>query len=64
MTIGDFVLYDGRRYRLRGIDPMSVTERHAELEELESSERLRVPFDAVEVVDEQPPPTFRENGLS
>jgi hypothetical protein len=51
MAIGDLVLYQGRRYRLLGIDPMSVSERRAELEDLESDERVRVPFEEVEPVD-------------
>jgi hypothetical protein len=51
MAIGDHVLYLGRRYRLRGIDPMSVSERQAELEDLETGERVRVPLDEVEEVE-------------
>jgi|RhiMetdeSRZDD1v2_1073273.scaffolds.fasta_scaffold373908_4 hypothetical protein len=51
MAIGDHVLYHGRRYRLRGIDPMSVSERQAELEDLETGERVRVPLDEVEEVE-------------
>lgn len=55
MAIGDHVLYQGRRYRLRGIDPMSVSDRQAELEDLESGERVRVPLDEVEPIEPQPP---------
>jgi hypothetical protein len=51
MAIGDLVLYQGRRYRLLGIDPMSVSARRAELENLESGERILVAFDDVEEVD-------------
>jgi len=51
MAIGDLVLHCGRRYRLLGIDPMSVTDRRAELEDIESGERVRVPFDEVESGD-------------
>jgi hypothetical protein len=51
MTIGDHVLHHGRRYRLRGIDPMSVSERQAELEDLETGEHVRVPLDQVEADD-------------
>jgi hypothetical protein len=54
MAIGDHVLYQGRRYRLRGIDPMSVSERQAELENLETGERVRVPLDEVESIEPQP----------
>jgi hypothetical protein len=45
MAIGDHVLYNGRRYLLIGIDPMSVTDRRAQLEDLETRERVRVPLD-------------------
>jgi hypothetical protein len=55
MAIGDHVLYQGRRYRLRGIDPMSVSERQAELEDLETGEHVRVPLDEVESADPPPP---------
>jgi hypothetical protein len=59
MAIGDHVLYHGRRYRLRGIDPMSVSERQAELEDLETGERVRVPLDEVEPIEPQPPGSDR-----
>jgi hypothetical protein len=52
MAIGDHVLYNGRRYRLIGFDPMSVTDRRAELEDLETRERIRVPLDDLQ--DEDP----------
>ncbi len=55
MAIGDHVLYESRRYRLRGIDPMSVSERQAELEDLETGEHVRVPLDDVEAIEPQPP---------
>jgi hypothetical protein len=48
MAIGDHVLYNGRRYLLIGIDPMSVTDRRAQLEDLETGERVRVLLDAVQ----------------
>jgi hypothetical protein len=51
MAIGDLVLYQGRRYVLRGIDPMSVTDRRAELQDEETGERIRVLVDDVEPVD-------------
>ena len=51
MAIGDHVLYSGRRFKLVGLDPMSVTDRHAELEDLETGERVRVPLDEVEEAD-------------
>ena len=51
MAIGDLVLYEGRRYVLVGIDPMSVTNRQAELRDPATGEQLRVPVDEL-VVDE------------
>jgi hypothetical protein len=54
MAIGDFVLYQGRRYVLLGIDPMSVTDRRAELQDPDTGETLRVPLDEVEAVDAPP----------
>lgn len=59
MAIGDHVLHNGRRYRLRGIDPMSVSERQAELEDLETGERVRVLLDEVETIEPQPPDSGR-----
>jgi hypothetical protein len=48
MRIGDPVLYDGKLFVLRGMEPMSVDERKAELEDPETGERLRVPWDEIE----------------
>ncbi len=52
MNLGDVVLYQGRAYVLRGLDPMSVLERQAELEDEATGLRVRVPLDEVE---ETPP---------
>jgi hypothetical protein len=54
MAIGDFVLYQGRRYVLLGIDPMSVTDRRAELQDPDTGESFRVPLEDVEAADEPP----------
>ena len=48
MNIGDLVQYDGNLYVLRGVEPMSVDERKAELEDPATGERLRVPFAELE----------------
>ena len=66
MAIGDHVLYNGRRFRLRGIDPMSVSERQAELEDLETGERVRVPLADVEEIESESPGRgdFEPKGLS
>ncbi|HZB22885.1 MAG TPA: hypothetical protein VE444_03485 [Gaiellaceae bacterium] len=47
MAIGDLVLYNGRRYYLRGIDPMSVSDRRALLEDVETGEYVRAPYQEV-----------------
>ena len=48
MRIGDLVLYDGKLYVLRGVEPMSVDERKAELEDPDTGKRLRVPWAEIE----------------
>jgi hypothetical protein len=45
--IGDFVTWRGRLCVLRGIDPMSVPARHAEVEDCVTGERLRPFLDEV-----------------
>ena len=47
MNIGDLVLHQGRRYYLRGLDPMSVPDRQAMLEDAETGERLSVPVEEI-----------------
>jgi len=53
MEIGDFVTYEGREFVLRGLDPMSVDDRRAELEDLRTGERIWVPLTEL---DEEPTP--------
>jgi hypothetical protein len=48
MNIGDQVLFDGRVYVLRGLDPMSVSDREALLEETVDRPLVRVPLKDVE----------------
>jgi hypothetical protein len=40
MKIGDLVLYQGRSYYLRGLDPMGVPERRVILEDPETGEEI------------------------
>jgi hypothetical protein len=47
MKIGDLVLFQGRPYYLRGLDPMSVPDRRVILEDLETGEELTAPADDV-----------------
>jgi hypothetical protein len=52
MQIGCDVIYKGKRYLLRGLEPMSVPDRLAEVEDPESGELLTV---RVAVIEEPPP---------
>jgi hypothetical protein len=44
MRIGDLLDYEGKQYILRGLDPMGVPERRADLEDVETGESIRVPI--------------------
>jgi hypothetical protein len=44
MEIGDLVTYNGKSYVLRGLEPMSVPERRAEIEDPDTGESMSVPF--------------------
>jgi hypothetical protein len=48
MTIGDPVIWQGRPYFLRGLDPMSVRDRRAVLEDADTAEVVDAPFAEVE----------------
>jgi hypothetical protein len=47
MEIGSLVTYRGRAYYLRGLDPMSVSDRQAELEDAITNEHISVPLEDV-----------------
>jgi hypothetical protein len=47
--IGDFVSWRGKLCVLRGIDPMSVAERRADVEDGASGERFRPPLAELEL---------------
>ena len=51
MKIGDLVTYQGRAYVLRGLEPMSMPNRRAELEDPESGEVIVVPLAEVSPQD-------------
>jgi hypothetical protein len=59
MRIGDLVLYQGRPYYLRGLDPMSVPDRQAFLEDAVTAEECAVPIAELELEqgDGQPEPS-------
>jgi hypothetical protein len=48
MKIGDLVLYQGRHYYLRGLDPMSVPQRQAFLEDALTGQEVTAPVDEIE----------------
>jgi hypothetical protein len=48
MQLGSLVTHKGRPYYLRGLDPMSVSDRQAELEDAFTGTRVSVPFEEVE----------------
>jgi hypothetical protein len=48
MEIGDLVLFRGELYYLRGLDPMSVSERRAQLEHAVSGDLIQAPLAEVE----------------
>ena len=55
MKIGDLVLYQGRLYYLRGLDPMSVPDRRVILEDPETGEELAVLAGEVSAAEPCPP---------
>jgi hypothetical protein len=44
MKIGDLVTYKGCVYVLRGLDPMSMPERHAHLEDPDTGAYISAPL--------------------
>jgi len=59
MKIGDLVLHLGRHYYLRGLDPMSVPNRQAFLEDVVTGEERTAP-----VAEIQPSPRSPRSGPS
>ena len=43
MEIGEVLTYNGRTYVLLGLQPMSVPDRRAELEDTETGEAVSIP---------------------
>jgi hypothetical protein len=54
MRIGDLVTHLGRALILRGLEPMSMPVRHAEVEDPETGQRFYVPFDELEEAPPRP----------
>ena len=55
MKIGDLVLYQGRPYYLRGLDPMGVPERRVILEDPETGEEIAALAAEVRPAEPGPP---------
>jgi hypothetical protein len=55
MKIGDLVLYQGRSYFLRGLDPMGVPERRVILEDPETGEEIAALAEEVHPAEPCPP---------
>ena len=55
MNFGDLVLYQGRPYVLRGLDPMGVPERRVILEDPETGEEFAAPAGDVSPAEPGPP---------
>lgn len=53
LRLGAPVLYRGKRYILRGLDPMGVSGRMAQLEEPGTSRRISVPVEEVEPAESE-----------
>ena len=56
MRIGDQVIYRGRVFVLLGHDPMSVTDRRAEVADPRTGERVTVLFDELRPASPEPAP--------
>ena len=55
MRIGDDIAYAGRQYVVRGLDPMGVPERRADLEDAETGELIRVAIAELDVAPDSSP---------
>ncbi len=55
MKIGDLVLFQGRSYVLRGLDPMGVPERRVILEDPKTGQELAAPAEEVSRAEPCPP---------
>ncbi len=51
MRIGELLDYEGTQYIVRGLDPMGVPERRADLEDVATGERIRVPISELNTRD-------------
>jgi hypothetical protein len=54
MRIGDTVIWRGHLYVLRGFEPMSVPDPHADLENMTTGETIRAPIVELDEADGDP----------
>ena len=54
MELGDLVIYCGRTCYLRGLEPMSLPDRLAELEDAATGDRLSAPIDELAPASDAP----------
>jgi hypothetical protein len=47
LLLDDAVIWQGRSYVVKGIDPMNVPDRTASLEDIQTDQRVRVPVDEI-----------------
>ena len=47
MDIGDSVIYGGKRFRVRGFDPVGVDPRLVYLEDAKTGRTISVPFESL-----------------
>jgi hypothetical protein len=57
MELGDLVIYCGRTCYLRGLEPISVPDRLAELEDAATGDRLSAPLEQIEPAGPDGSPT-------
>jgi hypothetical protein len=55
MKLGDLVLYEGKTYYLRGLDPMSVPDRRVFLEDAQTGDEVSAPVTEVEPIEDDEP---------
>ena len=56
MELGDLVIYSGRTCYLRGLEPISVPDPLAELEDAATGESLSAPLEEISLAAPDAPP--------
>jgi hypothetical protein len=63
-SIGEQVLWRGKRYTLLGVDPMSVADKQAELLQGATGRRIRVPLAELEPLPRSEHPNGVDDSLA